>query len=97
MSEFPFLNDDLQRFAAHLAASDTLLEQASKEEIAEIARVLALHVGHYRTRFGDVPISESMELLTTEKITDEMAATLAAGSEALVEVLKALGSPEGEH
>ena len=44
-----------------------------------------------------MPISESLELLATEKINDEMAATLAAGFEALVEVLKALGSPEGEH
>jgi hypothetical protein len=42
------------------------------------------------------PFTESLELLATEKVTDEMAATLAAGFEALVEVLKAEGSPEGE-
>ena len=44
-----------------------------------------------------VSIEESLEMLRTEKISDEMATTLAAGLEVLVEVLKALGTPEGEH
>ena len=35
--------------------------------------------------------------LTTENTTGEVAATLASGFETLVEVLKALGTPEGEH
>jgi hypothetical protein len=83
----------IEKFAGYLKVSDALLDQASKAETAEVARVLALHVGHYRIRYGDVPISESLELLATEKITDEMAATLASGFGALVEVLKALGSP----
>jgi hypothetical protein len=38
-----------------------------------------------------------MKLLTTEIITDEMAVPLVSGLEALIEVLKAMGSPEGEH
>ena len=54
-------------------------------------------MGHYRTRYGDVPIEESIELLATEKVTDEMARVLASGFESLGEVLKALGTPEGEH
>ena len=91
------MTEDFQRFGAYLKTSDLLLELASKEEIAEVARVLALHVGHYRTRYGDVPITESLQLLATEKVTDEMAVTLASGFEALVEVLKALGSPKGGH
>ncbi len=64
------MNDDFQRFAAYLKVSDELLEQASKEEIAEVARVLALHAGHYRTRYGRVPISESQEKLRTETHVD---------------------------
>ena len=50
------MNENFQTFVACLQASDALLEQATKEELAEVARVLALHVGHYRTRYGDVPI-----------------------------------------
>ncbi|UCH49672.1 MAG: hypothetical protein JSU95_07850 [Betaproteobacteria bacterium] len=44
---------------------------------------MALHVGHYRPRYGDVPIIESLELLATEKINDEMVVSLVAGFEAL--------------
>jgi hypothetical protein len=81
----------------YLAASDTLIEQATKEEIAEVARVLALHVAHYRGRYGVVSIDESLQMLRTEKISDEQAKILADGFGELIEVLKALGTPEREH
>ena len=82
---------------AVLSGMDTLIEQATKEEIAEVARVLALHVAHCRQRYGDVSIEESLEPLRTERVSDEMAKTLADGFGVLVEVLKALGTPKGEH
>ncbi len=44
------MNEDFQKFVAYLGVSDTLIEQATKEEIAEVARVLALHVAHFRQR-----------------------------------------------
>ncbi len=59
--------------------------------------MLALHVAHYRQRYGDVSIEESLEMLRTERISDEMANTLANGFGVLVEVLKALATPKGEH
>jgi hypothetical protein len=89
--------EDFQKFVAYLGVSDTLIEQASKEEVAEVARVLALHVAHYRQRYGDVSLEESLQMLRTETVSDEMAKTLADGFGVLVEVLKALGTPEGEH
>lgn len=91
------MNESFQDFTTYLAASDTLIEQGTKEEMAEVTRVLALHVAHYRQRYGDVSIEESLEMLRTEKVSDEMAKTLADGFGVLVEVLKALGTPEGEH
>ena len=91
------MSKNIQRFAEYLNTSDLLLEKASKEEVADAVRVLAFHLGHYRIRYGDLPTTESLHLLTTEKITDEMAVTLVSGLEALIEVLKAMGSPEGAH
>ena len=70
---------------------------ATKEEVAEVARVLALHVAHYRPRFGDVPIEESLQMLGTETVSDEMAKVLTDGFGVLIEVLKALGVLAGEH
>ena len=91
------MTERVERFVEYLKTSDTLLEHASKEEIADTARVLAFHLGHYRTRYGDIPTAESLHLLTTETITDEMSVMLASGLEALIEVLKAIGASEGQH
>lgn len=91
------MTEDFQRFTALLTASDQLIEQATKEDLAEVSRVLALHVAHYRTQFGDIPIEDSLDLLGVEKLTDEMARVLADGLEVLIEVLKALATPEGPH
>jgi len=91
------MNENFTKFATWLATSDALIEQATKEEIAEVARVLALHVAHYRARYGDVSIEESLEMLRTETVSDEQAKVLADRNGVLVEVLKALGTPEGEH
>ena len=50
------MNENFQNFTPYLAASDTLIEQGTEEEVAEVARLLALHVGHYRQRYGVVSI-----------------------------------------
>jgi hypothetical protein len=84
-------------FLVYVAALDELIKQATKEEVAEVARVLALHIAHYRQRYGDVSIEQSLEMLRAETVSDEMEKTPVDGFGVLVEVLKALGSPEREH
>ena len=56
-----------------------------------------LHVAHHRARYGYVFNEESLGMQRTEKISDEMAKTLADGFGVLVVVLKAMATPEGEH
>ncbi len=91
------MNEDFQNFVAYVGVSDTLIEQATKGEVADVACVLALHVAHYLQRYEEVSIDESLEMLRTERVSDEMAKTLADGFAVLVEVLKALGTPKVEH
>jgi hypothetical protein len=81
----------------YLAALDELVKHVTKEEVAEVARVLALHIAHYRQRYGDVSIEQSLEMLRAGTVSDEMEKTPADGFGVLVEVLKAMGSPEGKH
>ena len=45
------MSQEFERFAAYLKVSDRLIEDASKEEIAEVARVLALHLAHYQKKY----------------------------------------------
>ena len=65
--------------------------------MAEWPQFDALHVTHHRQRYGDVSIEDSLEMLRTEEVSDEQAKVLADGFGVLVEVIKALGTPEGEH
>jgi hypothetical protein len=65
--------------------------------IANVEHPTMIHVAHYRQRYGDVSLEESLQMLRTEKVSDEMAKTLADGFGVLVEVLKALGTPDVEH
>lgn len=44
----------------YLLTSNYLVEQATNEEIAELVRVLALHVAHRSTQYEDVSIEESL-------------------------------------
>jgi hypothetical protein len=71
------MSQAFERFAAYLKISDQLIEQASKEEVAEVARVLALHVAHYQTKHGAIPVEESLQLMLTETIGDDQAKALA--------------------
>ena len=67
-----------------------LIEQSSKDLVAETARVLALMVTGYEVKFGQIPAEESLRLLRVEKLTDEGARMLGSGLETPVGVLGTL-------
>ena len=92
------MSQEFERFATYLKVSDRLIEQASKEDMAETARVLALHLAHYQTKYEAIPVQESLKLLLTETIDDSQAGALADGFEVLIEVIRAVATPaEGAH
>jgi len=65
--------------------------------IATVEHPSMIHRGHYGIRYGDVSNEESPEMPRTEKVSDEMAKTLADGFGVLIELLKALGTPGIAH
>jgi hypothetical protein len=40
-----------------------LIEKASKEQLAECSRLLALNLAHYRARYGEIPLDETVALV----------------------------------
>lgn len=94
---------DLSRFAEYYKLVDVLVEKASKEELAECARLLALNVAHYQGLHGKVPLSDTLAMVNAAEPNNEQAVLLADGMEILVGVLgsivSGLGeeSTEGEH
>lgn len=87
---------DLSRFTEHYKLADLLIDQASKEQLAECARLLALNLAHYQGLYGEVPLSDTLALLDATEPSDEQALLLADGMEILIGVLGSVLSGLGE-
>lgn len=62
---------DLSTFADYYRVADALVDRATKEELAEAGRLLAMHVAYYRERYGPVPDDQVYRCMTETEITDE--------------------------
>jgi hypothetical protein len=76
------------QFESYAAVADQLIAELSKAQLAECARMLALHVADYRRQFGEIPHTDLLRLADTIKIGNEQAALLRDGMEVLVGYLE---------
>ena len=81
---------DLDRFESLYRLADRMISDASKNELAEAARILALNLAQYQAKFGELPSEEYMALSSAETLSPETAKTLGDGMEILVGVLGTL-------
>ena len=81
-----------EKFAAYLQVADQMIAGASKDEIAEAARVLAIELAHYRAEFGAMS-ETAYKTVTAESISDEQATKMADGCEVLIKTMYILRSP----
>ena len=79
--------------------SDQLLEKASKADIAETARLLAVNLAHYKIKYGELPLDETLAMLDIEKPNAEQTDMVVNGMENLIGVLGnvVLGIDEARH
>ena len=87
---------DLSSFQQYYKLADVLIEQASKEQMAECARLLALNLAHYQSLYGEVPLSATLAILDAGEPNDEQVKLLAGGMEIMVGVLGNVLSGLGE-
>jgi hypothetical protein len=87
---------DLSDFQQYYKLADILVEQASKEQLAECARLLALNLAHYRGLYGEVPLGATLAIVDAPEPNGEQAQLLADGMEILVGVLGNVLSGLGE-
>ena len=66
------------------ALADRLIDGASKEDVAEAARLLALNVAHYQLKYGAMPFENFAGMLRANDIDAETAELLSAGMQNLV-------------
>lgn len=87
---------DLSDFQQYYRLADALIENASKEQLAECARLLALNLAHYQGKFGEMPLEETLTALGATEPNDEQAVMLRDGMEIIVGLLGGVLSGLGE-
>jgi hypothetical protein len=74
-------------FRAYWQLSEEMIAGATKEDLAEVARILAMQSVHYARKYGELPIPDLAHLLTSTTDDDGSVGLLRDGTEALVGVL----------
>lgn len=90
------MSSDLTIFRQYYALVDQLIARASKDDLAECARLLALNLAHYELRFGEQPLDETLAALSASEPNDAQAELLTRGMESLVGLLGNVLSGLGE-
>ena len=78
---------DIERFKQYYRLIERMIEEVDKETLAEAARMLAMNVAHYRSKYGELPLEETIALLHAETVNDSQAKLLADGMENLAAVI----------
>ena len=56
-------NPIFQEFKAYWQLSEEMIAGASKDDITEVARILAMQAAHYARKYGELPIPDMTHLL----------------------------------
>jgi nucleotide-binding universal stress UspA family protein len=78
---------ELDDFAPYASLADQLIERATKEQLADVARLLALNIGWYQQRYGDVPQETLLKMVRAETLDEDTLALLSSGMQNLVSAL----------
>ena len=78
---------DMSQFQQYLKVADQLTSVATKEDLAECARLLAINVAHYQSKYGQLPLDETLAMAYSDKPNQAQLDLMARGLETLVGVL----------
>ena len=85
-------NPVFQEFVGYWRLSEEMIAKASKEDLAEAARILAMQAAHMTREFGEQPMPDFAHLLSAATLDDESVALLRDGAEAFVGVFATVTS-----
>jgi len=75
--------------------TDRMLAQASKQAVADAARLLAAQLAQYQRQFGTLPTDGVLDLLGKRDLTEEEAGRVADGLETLAVALATVPDDDG--
>jgi len=74
-------------FTVYARLADTLIEEATKDQLADVARLLALNIGYYHEKYGDVPQETLLRMVRAETLDQETQRLLLHAMQNLVSAL----------
>jgi len=74
-------------FTAYSRLADEMIDKATKNQLADVARLLALNIGYYHEEYGDVPQEMLVGMVRAEMLSDESKRLLLHGMQNLVSAL----------
>ena len=74
-------------FAAYARLADDMIQKATKDQLADVARLLALNIGYYHEKYGDVPQETLVGMVRAETLNNESKRLLLHGMQNLVSAL----------
>lgn len=85
-----------QEFRSFWQLSEEMIASATKEDIAEVAKILAMQSAHYARKYGEMQLPDLGKLLGATTLDDESVGLLRDGTETLVGVLAMVTGVDGE-
>jgi len=79
--------DDDDEFRQYILVAESLLEQATREQLIESLKILSLNFGYLAERFGDVPQDVLVSMTRAPTLTKEGRALVISGMRNLVGIL----------
>ena len=80
-------NPTFQEFRAYWQLSEEMIADATKEDLAEAARILAMQAAHFARKYGELQLPDLHHLLTTTHADEDNIGLLRDGTEAFVGVM----------
>jgi hypothetical protein len=81
---------DLEQYAEHHHLGEQLVADATKTELVECARLLALQVAHYQAKYGESLLEQAILTATNDDPDPETAKLLNEGAQTFFGVLAML-------
>lgn len=80
-------NPVFNEFQAYWQMSEEMIADASKEDMVEAARILAMQAAHYARKYGEHQLPDLAHLLSATSLDDDSLGLVRDGTQALVGVL----------
>lgn len=80
-------NTVFEEFRAYWHLSEEMIANATKDEVAEAARILAMQAAHLARKYGELQLPDLARLLLATSLDADSVGLLRDGTEALVGVL----------